>query len=297
MLPIIFSIGSFHLYTYVIFLVVALYAGLFVIWKRGREAHFDETEWFGGILTLIGIGVLSARVGYSLLRLPIFNPSWSGIVQVLTRTGFSSFGGLVGAVVYFLVLSKKRKWDFWAGMDVVTVGMTLMMMIAAIGAFIGGTGYGLPTNLFFGVYFSGVFDKRIPVQIFEALWYGVLFGYLWKIEASWRTISWYKGTKSEAQSGFIVSVFAFWTGLGTLLAALMRSPESIVLGVRTDILLPLSLMISGLVILHFRSGLGLNGIVKYFLKEWGLAGGLVDNWQRRKTKEKYDRLKLGTDIF
>jgi prolipoprotein diacylglyceryltransferase len=299
MLPIIFSLGPITLYTYVVFLFLAVIFSLFVLWKRGREAHFDEEEVMRVSLQLMLWGIIGSRVLYVITHWQLFQSEWWQIFNLFGRPGYEILGGLLTMAGVYVVKVKKLKWELWAGADVMILGFVLWEGVMSLADFFNGSGAGLPTTWFIGVYFVGMFEKRLPVQLLEFLLYGGLFWILWWLESHYRTFSWYKGNKSEANSGFILGVASLGMALIILITELLKPDRLVLLGViRLEVLLAIGLLSFSLFLFHIRSGTGLIGIGSAWLSEWGVTGSLVEKWQRkRRDPTSSQRLKLGQDIF
>ena len=127
-------------------------------------------------------------------------------INVIGRPGLLFEAGLVGGVLAAVYQARKRKWDTFLLGDVLTPALTLSLAIVAMCAFLNGSGYGKVTESFLGMSFPGLYEKRYPVQLLEMLLYSVLFVVLWRLEKNYRTIGWYKGSRSEARTGFISSI-------------------------------------------------------------------------------------------
>ncbi len=265
MLPIIFSIGPFTLYTLVVVLCLAGFSGLFVIWKRGRELHFEEKELFDVVFLSLWWMFVAARIGYALIHFDDFGLNIGHWLNVFTKPGWYYPAGMIGAAIALVVESKKRKWDAFQLMDVLVTGMALIQAFIGLGTWLSGIGYGLPTSSFMGMQFAGVFDRRYPAQLLELFGFIACFIYLWWAEGVYRTFSWYRKNRSQAQTGYLVGVYLIWWGAVTTAATLLRTPELVVYGIRFDVIVPVLLgMIGGTWILLHRAGGTWHAILDYF---------------------------------
>lgn len=235
MIPVLFSIGPFTLYTFGIFVFVACFFGLFVIWKRGIELHFDSKELFDVVFSVLLWLFLGARLGHVLIHLSDFATS-SSWWQVLARPGWYLPMGLVFSWMVLRSMAKKRRWDAFLVSDIFVTGLVLFQALLAFGTFVGGIGYGAPTTWFIGMQFPGVYDKRIPVQIGEFVGFMGLFWYLWWVEGVYRTFSWYKGNRSQASTGFVTGIYLVVSGLISAAAAWLRTPDWVVAGLRLEVI-------------------------------------------------------------
>jgi phosphatidylglycerol---prolipoprotein diacylglyceryl transferase len=265
-LPVLFSFGPLTIYTFGILLFIAFFIGLFVIWKRGRELHLDEEDLFTTVFTVLLIALIGGRVGYILTRLDSFGSNPFEWLNLFGKPGLLYLAALISGLGAVYWQAKKRKWDFYNLADVLAVGVTLASAIVALGAFLNGSGYGSPTETFLGIRFPGLEERRHPVQLYEMVLYTGLFALLWWLEGVYRTISWYKGNRSEALSGFIMSVYLIGHGLFGLITGFLRSPGLNLYGIRVDLVVYLLLMLWGGIILNNRSGIKLLTPAKFNLK-------------------------------
>jgi phosphatidylglycerol:prolipoprotein diacylglycerol transferase len=265
MLPVIFSIGPFTLYTFVVVMCVAVFAGLFVIWKRGRELHFEENELFDVVFICLGWMFVAARVGYGLLHIADFGYQLGNWLNVIAKPGWFFPAGLFGAAIALIIECKKRKWDLFQVSDILVTGLALVHAFIGLATWLSGIGYGLSTSSFIGMQFVGTFDKRYPVQLLELLGFLTCFLYLWWVESVYRTFSWYRKNKSQAQTGYLTGVYLMWWGAVSVIVAILRTPELVLYGVRGDIVIPVVVgVVGGWILLMNRSGVTWNSVLDYF---------------------------------
>ncbi len=272
MLPILISIGPFKLYTLGLVVPLALFFGFFAIWKRGKELHFEEKDLFDALFAVVLWMFVGARIGYVLMHINDFGLHIGHWLNVFSKPGWYFPGGLVAAGLAFIGETGKRKWDLFQLLDVAVVGLVLIQAIVAVGMFLSGLGYGIPTQLFIGMQFPGVFDRRYPVQLLEIVSYASCFVYLWQAESVYRTYSWYKKNRSQAATGFLVSIYLIWWGLTATAAALLRTPELMVYNVPGGALIPFFLgTVGGILLLTSRTGASGQTISFSILDYFGLV--------------------------
>ncbi len=253
MLPILVSIGPFKLYSVLIFLFIAFFLGLFVIYKRGIELRFDETELFNvvfWILLWLMIGSRALWVATHLESVGLNPLAW---VNIFTKPGFSHSGAMIGFISGVVTGANKRKWDVYMLGDVVVTGLSLAQIFLFLGSLVNGNGFGTATTMFWGMTVPGALIKRHPIQILEALAYTGLFIFLYRIEQKYRTIPWYKGKRSQAQSGFVMASYCIAAGSLGLALDLWRDPEYLAF-IRFDSLTHVALLGFGLWVMLHRSG-------------------------------------------
>lgn len=257
MLPIIFSVGPFTLYSFGLILFIAFFAFTFVVWKRGRELHFDEEKLFDAVFVILFWYVIGARFGYVMEHWEDFQENLWSVFNLIGRPGMMYYTGLIAASIAAYTKARSNKWDVYSLGDVLAVALSLALSLMAFGMFLNGSGVGVATDLPIGIIFPGMLEKRLPIQLLEVVLYGGLFVMLWWLENRYRTFSWYKGKRSEANSGFLLSVFLIGHGLIGFLVTWLRPASLLLRQIRFDWLYFLVMAILGLILLIRRSDMKL----------------------------------------
>lgn len=149
MFPILFQIGSLTIYTYGIFLILAVLMGAFWFWWAGKQQGFVEERLLDlALLSLLG-GFLGARLIGLFLQWPEIK-LWDGM--------FSWGGGVVGFLVALSWFLDREGWSFLKIGDLLAPALSVGLTFGYLG-------------LWFGV--SGA-----PGEIIIALLFLLLFGFL-----------------------------------------------------------------------------------------------------------------------
>ena len=254
MFPILFSIGSLHLYTIGFFLAAAFFAMAFVFWRRAREEHFVEEELFDAYLLSLVWGVLAARVGFVVFHFEVFGFQVLKWLDVFTYPGVVPLAGLMVSALLLHRHAKKQRWNAFQVLDFAAVSVALGFVITWVGLFFDGTGFGYATNLPWGMKFPTVFDARHPAQLYAAGLYFALWAYLTWAEPRYRTFLWYRYKKDSAQPGYLFTVFLLAYGAFGLLLAFITPPQLMVGSIAVDIPVRLALIGAGVVMLLNRTG-------------------------------------------
>lgn len=225
MYPVLFSVGGVGISTFGAFLAMAFFGGSFVIWKRGREEHFEEESLFDAVLLTIFWGLVVARLVYVVLHWGNFEGNILSMLALTKFPGLSMLGGLAGAFLALSYFSWKKQWSYFEIFDVYVLGLALAQGIGSVGLFFNGSGYGTLWNGPWAVNFIGVEGSRHPTQIYGALLYVLLFVVLGRVFVSYRTFEWYKGAQSEAASGLVFFSYLLSLGLIGIVLAGLRPAE------------------------------------------------------------------------
>jgi prolipoprotein diacylglyceryltransferase len=253
MLPILIQLGRFELRTMSVFLVMAFLVAGFMIWRKGREEHYLEDELFDAYLLSLFWGMLWARVGFIALHFDQFGLSPFKWLDVVNNPGAHFFTGLIVAGIFMYQYSQRQRWDAFEILDFWVLGVSAALVVLSLGWFLDGTGFGLATNLPWGIVFPGVFDKHHPVQLYMAGLYVLLFAYLSRVEYRYRTYNWYRAGRNSAQTGFLTCVFIFALSAASLGFSFIM-PGSQFYGIRLDQVLSIIGLIFSGGLLFNRSG-------------------------------------------
>ncbi len=259
MLPTLVALGPVRISSFGVMAVIAFFLGGFVVWRQGREAHFDEERIFDAILVGVFWGLVGGRLVYGLEHGAEFGADLLMWVSLAGRPGLSLFGALVAGGISLWWFARRAGWNFWETTDVFMPGVTLAVGIGWIGAFLNGVGYGVMANLPWAVVFPGVEGARHPTQVYSALGFLVVFWLLIKFEKEYRTYDWYRGKRSEAAVGFVFLMSLVGMGLLGLGVALLQPVTFFVGRLTLPVIEWLTLVLGGVIGLYVRSGRSLGG--------------------------------------
>jgi len=248
MFPVLFSLGPVTITSYGVLAVLAFFLGAFVVWKKGREEHFEEEELFDVTLLATFWGLVVARIGYIALYWSEFEWNILKWVTLVRNPGLSTEGFILGGLVVVVVFARSKKWLVWNILDVAALGAVVASVWMYLAAFLNGSGYGVRTSLPWGISFPGVEGPRHPTQMYGLLLSVVLVWLLHKIFAQYRTYDWYKGNANEAVGGLVACVYLVGLGLLFLIMGWLQP------GDRMRIWLGLFGVIAGLGLGYMRSG-------------------------------------------
>lgn len=250
MLPILLSIGPIKIYSYGVFLAIALFIGLYFWWKMGRDEHFDETELFDGFFLSLLSFFLGGRLAYVLLHADLH--TWYRSVAFLAYPGLSVSAGIVLAVIYMVLYARAKGWETSRVLDVVAVTLAGIIMIGSIGALLNGTNPGIVSNM--GMVFPGDSDKRLSVDFWTLLWGIFTFGVVSRVRKQFRFFAWYKGEASTAKEGLAFLFLLLLTGFYLMVAGLIDDVRFKIWVIPGITLLGFLLVLASGAIIYFRSG-------------------------------------------
>jgi phosphatidylglycerol:prolipoprotein diacylglycerol transferase len=152
-LPELFDIGPFTVYTYGVLLAAAYLLGLKFAMVRSRARGLDATKTLD-----LGIYIIvSALVGAKLLLLIVeFDTFRRDPAELLTlaRSGGVFYGGLILAVGVALWYIRRHRLPVWTTCDVFAPAIALGHAVGRLGCLAAGCCYGKPTSLAWGITFT-----------------------------------------------------------------------------------------------------------------------------------------------
>lgn len=179
MLPVLFTIFNYPVSSFGVFLILGFLVGIFLIWRLSRAWDLDEEKVLDlTLLTFLG-GLVGARVYFVLEHMQIFVPSLLRIILINKFPGFSFWGAFLGGWLTLFFLAKNKKQDFWQFADIAAAGFLGGLIFSDLGCFLGGCNVGIKSNFFLAVPMVGLVGKRLPVQLFEAILFGLALSRIW----------------------------------------------------------------------------------------------------------------------
>jgi prolipoprotein diacylglyceryltransferase len=254
MFPVLFAYGPFELRTLSIFTVLAFVLAAFIFWRKGREEHYSEGEFFDGFILASVAGFVTGRIGFIIMNYDRFGMSILKWIDVFMYPGVNGLIALAVASLYLYRFAKQHKWDVFEVLDFWVLSLVSSLTLTYIGLFFDGTAVGLPTTLPVGMVFTGLVEPHHPVQLYAAAFFLILSIYLNRVEYRYRTFEWYRAGKKTAQTGFLVSVSLIAVSFFYFLLSWVKAPVFLVAGIDVDRAVTLVGFITGLWLLYQRSG-------------------------------------------
>ena len=252
MLPILISLGPIKIYSYGVFLLIALFVGLYWWWKMGRDEHWEEIELFDGYFLSLLVFFVSARGAYVLFH-PMVQ-TWYRALAFLAYPGLTASIGIIASFLYLLMYARARNWEVWKVLDVVAVTLSVIVSICAIGAMLNGSNPGLESS--WGIVHPGDTVRRFPVDLWTFLWGILTFGLVSRVRKQFRFFSWYKGDSNVAKDGLACLFFGLMSGIYLIIAGLVDDISWRIWVIPTMSLFGLGIVLSVALFIYLRSGRG-----------------------------------------
>ncbi len=179
MLPVLFEIGSFRLFSYGTAIASAALIGGILAWRRRPPGLFTLDQYLTiCLLTTIG-AALGARLSFALTDGPGLLDACFDALRLWEKSGLSSFGVPLLVLPLLLLYCWSQRLDTAAVVDHLTVFAVLGAALQrAFGCFLAGCCHGRPTELPWAVTFAGGGPPVHPTQLYLGLGLFLLFVWL-----------------------------------------------------------------------------------------------------------------------
>ncbi len=151
----------------------------------------DKRKFSVKMQNLCIVGALVAVIvgaGVAILMQAFYNYMEDGAFEVARNTGATFYGGLIGGAaaylaVYFigghyLLPANEAKSNFFEMSEIAAGSIAVAHGVGRLGCLFAGCCHGKVTDAWYGIYHVGLERRVVPVQLFEALFLFVLFGFL-----------------------------------------------------------------------------------------------------------------------
>ena len=177
MLPELFEIGRFTVYTYGVLLAAAYLIGLKYATVRAKARGLDPARTLDlGIYVII-----SALIGAKLLLVVVEFDTFRrdpGELLTLARSGGVFYGGLILAVAVALWYMRRHRFPVWTTCDAFAPAIALGHAVGRLGCLAAGCCFGTPTTLPWGITFTDpraaenvgtpLHEALHPTQLYES---------------------------------------------------------------------------------------------------------------------------------
>lgn len=250
------AFGPVSISSFLVMGFVGVVLGVFVFWKKAKEEYYDESQILDVALGTMFWSIVWGRVLYILLHFEDFGLNLWYWVSVWSKPGFYWLGFYLGGGYWFIRYCIRHKWDVFKTLDLAVLGLSLMQVFVNLGLFMSGGAVGGVTRMPVGMVFPGTFEPRHPVALYAALFWLVLFAFLWWVEPRYRRFVWYQRFKGDSRPGFLVFVMISAYGLFQTILSFVSESEYVYLGIDVDLMLYICVFLLGLMGFFARSGYG-----------------------------------------
>ncbi len=214
MYPELLRIGSFVVSSFGLMVALAFLAGYWIASLEFKRKKLDD-KLLGNILLLSMLGGIGgAKLMYIFENVPLSDFISSPFTHIFSRGGLTFYGGFIGAVLLFWLLTIKNKVSFFKVMDAITPALAIGHSIGRVGCFLVGDDYGIKSDVPWAVAFPKglppTTDPVHPTQVYEVILMGLIFFVLWKLR------------KRNTPDGWLFSILIILAGIERFLIEFIR---------------------------------------------------------------------------
>ena len=165
------------IYWYGLLITAGLLLAVALCLRIRRRFGISEDDIMDCVLWGIPLGVICARLYYVIFYLDLYrNPDGSirwGETIAVWDGGLALYGAVIGALLAVFIVSRRRKFKFFAMMDLVVVGLFIGQIVGRWGNFMNREAFGTETNLPWRMQLTTVTGKLVevhPTFLYESLW-------------------------------------------------------------------------------------------------------------------------------
>ena len=165
------------IYWYGILIAAGLLLALAFCMRRRKEYGLKEDDVLDTVLWGIPFGILGARLYYVIFYLDLYKNTdgsfnW-GLAVAIWDGGLAIYGAVIAVVIVGVVVSRKRKFPFFALMDLVVMGLMIGQAVGRWGNFMNREAFGVETTLPWRMQLTTVSGSLVevhPTFLYESLW-------------------------------------------------------------------------------------------------------------------------------
>lgn len=176
MRPVLFKFRGITVWSYPAMLYVGLVLGVVAGNIVAHAARLNALRVYVATLILIVPALAGARLLYVAAEWPLYRHNLRRIWN-RNEGGYIMYGGLPLALLASVPVLRILHLNLPAFWDVAIFTILVGMFFTRVGCLLNGCCAGRPSTTWLGLYLpnrGGIWERRIPTQIFESLWAGIL---------------------------------------------------------------------------------------------------------------------------
>ena len=252
MSPVAFTIGSFEVRWYSIFIAVSVIIAYGMIVNETNRFKIKQDFVFNMVFWTLIFGIIGARLYYVLFNLNYYLNNPLEILMVW-KGGLAIHGGMIFGIITLIVYCRKYKMRVGKMLDIVVVPLILGQAIGRWGNFFNGEAFGsivdyntlenmkiIPKFVIDNMYINGAY--HLPMFYFESLW--CLLGFI---------ILLILRRRKYIKEGQILGFYLIWYGFARSIIEYYRT-DSLMLGnIKIAIVVSIIMVIVGIIIESIQS--------------------------------------------
>jgi len=201
--------GYFTVYTLPFCVALAFFLGFFVFYRLlHASARYNEFEIFDALVWSSLGGLILGRLFHILTHFPDFTTNYKAWLDIIDYPGVSVFFAAIGAACLFYAYIAHLKIHDLELLDYWVRALCFTLIIYNIGLLLDGSGFGQLVPSFLALPSRHMNINVFPSPLLAGIFLSGVYVFLQYLENNYRTYSWYRGSRSQAKTGFVF--FSFW---------------------------------------------------------------------------------------
>jgi len=244
---VLIDFGIVKIYWYSVLVLAGFLVGSMIAIKEAKKHKITEEFILNYVFYVIPISIIGARLYFVLFNYSQYKNNLIDILKIW-EGGLAIHGGLIAALIFTLIYTKKYDVRFLRLLDILCVPLLIGQAIGRWGNFMNGEAYGpmttlaklqknmIPNFVIEGMNIGGVYYA--PTFFYESIW--CLVGFIILI-----ILRRYK----KLRVGVITSLYLIWYGIGRFYIEGLRQ-DSLMLGnMKVARIISILFIIAGMIIL------------------------------------------------
>jgi phosphatidylglycerol:prolipoprotein diacylglycerol transferase len=192
MYPVLFKMGNISVSSFSVMVLIAFLTAYIL-----GEHDFKRKGINSNLVDLLLIATVVGGLGGAKIMFLYQQVTLSSFIADPVRylaSGFTFFGGLIGAILLTWLVTQMKRVSFLVVTDLMAPLLVIAYGIGRIGCFLVGDDYGNPTNVPWAMTFphgSPPTTQYVhPTQIYDTICMFILFAILWRIRKKDRPAGW-----------------------------------------------------------------------------------------------------------
>ena len=285
-----FSIGSLNINFYGICIAVGLLLAVLYGCLRSREFGFKQDDILDGVLIVVPIAVVFARLYYCVFEWDMYKADPVTVLYIW-KGGLAIYGGVIGAALGVTLFCLIKKIKLPALLDLVALGFLIGQSVGRWGNFFNREAYGAETTSFLRMGLLLTAD-RVPTTEMHYFHPTFLYESLWNICGF---VLLHFLSKRRKYDGQIALGYAAWYGLGRAFIEGLRTDSLYIPGsdtLRVSQLLAAATCFAAVVLLvvfSFKRHSSANLYGNVMAKRWAEEAAAAE--MKEETKEEEETVK------
>ena len=208
------TLGPVSIHYYGILIAVGLLLAILYAWKRCKEFGINDNDLTDGVLWIVPLSVICARLYYCAFEWEQYAKDPVSILYIWNG-GLAIYGGVLGALLGVSIFCKFKKIKLPALLDLVALGFLIGQCIGRWGNFFNREAFGSETDWWLKMGLLNSLTKQVeyhhPTFLYESVWNLIGFVLLHFL------------SKRRKYDGQIALGYVAWYGLGRAFIEALRT--------------------------------------------------------------------------